>query len=111
MLSASKKRSHRDSGASGDKRQRLSGDVSESGETKSSGALHGNSAGETKEDRAADRLRQVNAKIAESKSKKNGKSKKKFKMSSKQFREYCGKHRARWREDVVAIHYNQANKL
>ena len=47
MSSASKTRSHSDSGASGNKQQRLSGNNSESGETVI-----------TKEDRAADRKRQ-----------------------------------------------------
>jgi hypothetical protein len=55
-------------GASGDKRQRLSSDTSEIGETKESDALPENSAGETKEDLAADREMQRRAKIAKSKS-------------------------------------------
>ena len=63
-----KKRPRPVEGASGDKRQRLSSDVATQGETKSSDALPENSAGETKEDLAADREMQRRAKIAESKS-------------------------------------------
>ena len=69
MSSLSNKRPSQNSGSSVDKRQRLSSDTSESGETKSSEALPGNSAGETKEDLAADRRRQRCAKMAESKTK------------------------------------------
>ena len=68
MSSASNKRSASNSGASGDKRQRLLGDDSEIGETKESDALPENSAGETKEEMAVDRRRQRYAKIAESQS-------------------------------------------
>jgi hypothetical protein len=66
MSSLSNKRPSQNSGSSVDKRQRLSSDTSESGETKESDALPENSAGETKEEMAADRFRQRNAKIAES---------------------------------------------
>ena len=76
-----KKRKSPKSGSSGGKRQRLSDDTSEivdstmsealpeifAGETKSSEALP--SAGETKEDGAAARLRQGHAKSAETRSK------------------------------------------
>jgi len=61
------KRSHSDSGASGDKRQRLSDNNSESGETKSSEALPVIPLPViTKEDRAVARKRQRCAKMAES---------------------------------------------
>jgi len=63
------KRPLQDSGASGDKRQRLSSDASEIGETKSSETSPESSADETKEDRAAARERQRCAKIAESNTK------------------------------------------
>ena len=62
------KRPLQDSGSSVDKRQRLSSDTSEIGETKESDALPEYSAGETKEDRAADRLRQRHANSSESQS-------------------------------------------
>jgi hypothetical protein len=61
-----KKRKYSNSGSSADKRQRLSGDTSESGETKQSEVSPESSAGETKEDGAADRKRQRIAKQAES---------------------------------------------
>ena len=63
------KRPLQDSGSSVDKRQRLSSDTSEIGETKESDASPESSAGETKEDGAADRFRQERAKSAESLSK------------------------------------------
>tara|TARA_B110001452_G_scaffold225468_1_gene199440 strand:- start:198 stop:1676 length:1479 start_codon:yes stop_codon:yes gene_type:complete len=63
-----KKRKSSNSGSSADKRQRLSSDASEIGETKESDALPENSAGETKEDLAADREMQRRAKIAKNKS-------------------------------------------
>ena len=65
-MSLSKKRPAQISGTSEDKRQRLSDDTSESGETKQSEVSPESSAGETKEDGAADRKRQGHAKAAES---------------------------------------------
>ena len=67
-MSLSKKRPAQISGTSEDKRQRLSGDTSESGETKQSEVSPESSAGETKEDGAADRKRQGIAKRAEGRS-------------------------------------------
>jgi hypothetical protein len=68
MSSLSNKRPAQNSGPSVGKRQRLSGDTSESGETKESDALPENSAGETKEDGAAARSRQRYANSAETQS-------------------------------------------
>jgi len=68
MSKISKRKAEQFSGTSEDKRQRLSGDTSESGETKQSEVSPESSAGETKEDGAADRERQRHAKAAESQS-------------------------------------------
>ena len=68
MSKISKRKAEQFSGTSEDKRQRLSGDTSESGETKQSEVSPESSAGETKEDGAADRERQRRVNSAESRS-------------------------------------------